>query len=398
MSETPSIDPARRLAIIIVLVAANMLALAATDLYLPSVPYLPEVFGSGIEEVQFTLATFSAGFAVSQILFGALGDLYNRRWVLVGSLLLFVPASLWCALSTSVESLIVARFAQGFSASASAALTAPMLRPLFDEARAVHAISVIGGIDAVIPAFAPILGAWIFAQFGWEANFWIIVILGAPLTVAALILIPDDRPETHHTSIWPVLWGFTELLRHRRFMGYALSHGFSLGGLLVLVFSAPYLIVAHMEGGPAEYIYSQILWVGLFLLAANLTGFAMRRISADQLIWLGNGLQITSATALVAYAILGGGDNWLIMAVLGIPYAMGLGLRGGAGFARAIDAVPSHGARASALIIFFAIGLAGASTALVAPYLDLGLISAAAAMLGMSLTALALLTLIRSKN
>jgi MFS transporter, DHA1 family, multidrug resistance protein len=166
LDSSSQVSPPTRIAIIVTIVAANMLALAATDLYLPSVPYMPEIFGASIEAVQFTLVTFSAGFAISQILFGAAGDLWNRRWVLVGSLFVFVPASLWCAVAGTAESLALARFAQGFSASASAALTVPMIKPLFDEARAVHAISVIGGIDAIIPAFAPILGAWIFSQFG----------------------------------------------------------------------------------------------------------------------------------------------------------------------------------------------------------------------------------------
>lgn len=394
--KSPLVSPTTRLAIIVTIVAANMLALAATDLYLPSVPYMPEIFGTSIEAVQFTLVTFSAGFAISQILFGAAGDLWNRRWVLVGSLFVFVPASLWCAVAGTAESLALARFAQGFSASASAALTVPMIKPLFDEARAVHAISVIGGIDAIIPAFAPILGAWIFSQFGWEANFWVIVIAGVPLLVAAVLVVPDDRPESHHTSIWPVLMGFFTLLKHKRFMGYAVSHGFSLGGLLAVVFSAPTLIVAHMDGGPAQYVYSQIMWVSVFLIAANTTGRLMRRVTADQLIWIGNSIQIVSALALLVYAILFPA-HWLGFALGGVPYCIGLGLRGGAGFSRAIDAVPAYGARASSLIIFFSMGLSAIGTGAVAPFLDDGVWSAGAAMLIMSIAALAVLPLIKEK-
>lgn len=391
-------SPAHRLAIIVTLVAANMLALAATDLYLPSVPYLPEIFGTSIERVQFTLAAFSAGFAVSQILFGAAGDLWNRRWILMGSLAVFVPASFWCATATSVESLIAARFLQGFAASASATLTAPMIKPLFDEARAVHALSVIGGIDAIIPAFAPILGAWIFTAFGWEANFWLIVLAGVPILVAAILYIPNDRPESHHVSIWPVLMGFFTLLRHRVFMGYAVSHGFSLAGLLAVVFSAPTLIVEHMGGGPAEYVYVQMTWVATFLAAANGTGFLTRRMATDNLIWLANYIQIGSALVLLGFALLADAPHWWGLALAGMPYCIGLGLRGGAGFSRALDAVPAYGARASSLIIFFSMALTALGTGAVAPFLDRGLWSAGAAMLVLSIAALATLPLIRVRR
>ncbi len=387
-----------RFAIIVTIVSANMLALAATDLYLPSVPYLPEILGTNIEGIQFTLVAFSAGFAVSQILFGAAGDLWNRRWILVGSLMVFVPASAWCALSGSVEGLIAARVLQGFAASASATLTVPMIKPLFDEARAVHAISVIGGIDAIIPAFAPILGAWIFTQFGWAANFWIVVLVGLPILAAAIWYVPDDRPESHHVSIWPVLMGFFTLLRHKVFMGYAVSHGFSLGGLLAVVFSAPTLIVTHMGGGPTEYVYCQILWVGMFLVTANATGRLGRYFSADALIWLANFIQIASAFVLLGYTALVAAPHWLGFGLAGVPYCIGLGLRGGAGFSRAIDAVPAYGARASSLIIFFSMLLTALATGAVAPFIDQGLWSAGAIMLIMSLAALAVLPLIRQNR
>ncbi|PCJ70280.1 MAG: hypothetical protein COA62_06660 [Rhodobiaceae bacterium] len=387
-----------RLAIIITIVSANMLALAATDLYLPSVPYLPEILGTSIEGVQFTLVAFSIGFALSQILFGAAGDLWNRRWVLVGSLAVFVPASAWCALSGSAEGLIAARVLQGFAASASATLTVPMIKPLFDEARAVHAISVIGGVDAIIPALAPILGAWIFFQFGWAANFWVIVIIGVPILGAAIWYVPNDRPESPHTSIWPVLMGYFILLRHKAFMGYAVSHGFSLGGLLAVVFSTPTLIVEHMGGGPAQYVYVQVIWVAIFLIAASMTGRLMARFTADGLIWLGNFIQIASAVALLIYALVADNPHWLGLALCGLPYCIGLGLRGGAGFSRAIDAVPNYGARASSLIIFFSMALTAVGTGAIAPFLEEGLLGAGIIMLVMSIAALGVLTLIRGRG
>ena len=386
-----------RFAIIATIVSANMLALAATDLYLPSVPYLPEILGTSIEGIQFTLVAFSLGFAVSQILFGAAGDLWNRRWILVGSLFVFVPASAWCALSGSVEGLIAARVLQGFAASASATLTVPMIKPLFDESRAVHAISVIGGVDAIIPALAPILGAWIFIQFGWAANFWVVVIIGVPILLAAIWYVPNDRPESHHVSIWPVLMGFFTLLRHKVFMGYALSHGFSLAGLLAVVFSAPTLIVEFMGGGPREYVYCQIMWVGIFLISANFTGFLSRRMSPDDLIWKANYIQIGSAAILLGYAMLVDVPHWLGFGIAGLPYCIGLGLRGGAGFSRAIDAVPAYGARASSLIIFFSMALTAMGTGAVAPFISDGLWSAGAIMLIMSMAALCVLPLIRSR-
>ena len=402
MSEQTFTAPAHRVAIITVIVAANMLGLAATDLYLPTIPALPALFDTDIQRIQFTLASFSAGFALSQILIGALGDLYDRRWILIGSLLIFVPASMWCAAATSVEGLIAARFVQGLSASASAALTVPMLLPLFSERQSVRAISVIGGVDAIIPAVAPLLGAWIFVQFGVGAVFWAVVLVGLPILAAALVYIPTDRPDTHHTRLWPVIAGYRTLLTHGPFMGYALSHGFALAGLLVIVLSAPYLIVGHLGGETIHFVYCQIVWVGLFLLTANSTGLLSKWLSPDQLIRVGTWVQVGSAALLLLYT-LGAPllNQTLVWQGLLFPmalYCIGMGIRAGAGFSQAVRAVAGFETRASALMIFFSMGLTSLSVAAAALYLEQGLISVALAQLMLMVAGWAMLWLIRPNS
>lgn len=386
-----------RSAIILVLVAANMLGLAATDLYLPSLPHLPGLLGTTVEGAQLTLVFFSAGFAVSQIFIGAMGDLYNRRWILLGSLAVFVPASAFCAMAGDIAALNAARFLQGLSASASAALTAPMIRQYFEEHRAVHAMSVIGGIDAVIPAFAPILGGWVFTQFGWEMNFWIVAFAGGLVLLAGLKALPDDTPESHETSLWSVMRGYGFLFRHRIFLAYSISHGLVLGGLLAVVFSAPQLLSAHMGGGTAEFVYCQMIWVGLFLAAAQGTGYLSARMGADRLILLGSGFQAAGALAALTYAFLASQPHWLGFALSCAPYMMGMGLRGGACFAQALAAVPAHGARASSLILFFSMGFIALGTGLAAPFLEGGIGVAGAALGAGVLLSLAALLPLRAR-
>ncbi len=395
MSDPTFTAPRHRVAIVTIIIAANMLGLAATDLYLPTIPALPALFDTNIGRIQFTLASFSAGFALSQILIGALGDLYDRRWILIGSLLIFVPASMWCAAATSVEGLIAARFVQGLSASASAALTVPMLLPLFSKQQSVRAISIIGSIDALIPAIAPLLGAWIFSQFGVGAVFWVVVLVGLPILAAALFYIPTDRPDTHHTQLWPVIAGYRTLFTHGRFMGYALSHGFALSGLFVVGFSTPYLIADHLGGETIHFVYCQIVWVGLYLLAANCTGMVSKWLSPDRLISVCTWAQVVSALLFLSYTLFAPTLSWRGLLLALIPYCIAMGVRGGVGFSQAVLAVPGFETRASALMIFFSMGLTSLSVALSALYLDQGLITIVLAQLFLILASWGMLQFIR---
>src|SRR4051794_28280461 len=84
----------------------------STDLYLPSLPTLVQVFGSDIATVQLTLSVFLTGFAVSQLAYGPLSDRFGRRPVLIGGIAVFAFASAACMLAQSIDQLIVARFFQ----------------------------------------------------------------------------------------------------------------------------------------------------------------------------------------------------------------------------------------------------------------------------------------------
>jgi len=389
-----AVSKRRRVFIITSIVAVNMLSLAATDLYLPSIPDLPRILGASVESIQFTLVAFSLGFAIAQIFIGALGDVFSRRAVLSVSMVFFIPATIACAMAGSAEALIAARLLQGASAAAGAALTAPLIRDLFSEARAVQAMSIIGGIDAVIPAFAPILGAWIFVAYGWEANFWLVAVLALPAAVVAFLTMPSER-QAHHVDIVGALTGYSILFRNRAFMGYALAHATAISGLLALVFSLPVLLKLHMNSGPAEFIYTQLMWVGSFLVMTWMTGMIVRRIGADPMIRLGSLIQICSSSAVLVYVLIDPTPLWWMVALLATPVCIGFGLRGGAGFAQAMALFPTHAARASAFILFASMLMAAAATGAAAPFLDVGVWPAALVALGCGLTGQGLLRLTR---
>ena len=78
----------------------------STDLYLPALPTLVEVFRTDAARVQLSLSIFLVGFAVAQLAYGALSDRFGRRPVMLGGLALYFVASIGCAFASSIEMLI----------------------------------------------------------------------------------------------------------------------------------------------------------------------------------------------------------------------------------------------------------------------------------------------------
>src|SRR5690606_9600775 len=91
------------LRILLILGSLSAFGPMAIDFYLPSFPTLARVFGTDVEHVQLSLASYFAGTALGQLVYGPLADRFGRRRPLLVGLVLFTLASLACALAQSLE-------------------------------------------------------------------------------------------------------------------------------------------------------------------------------------------------------------------------------------------------------------------------------------------------------
>ena len=379
----------------IVLITA-MLGGSAFDFHLPVVPQLPELIGASVVEAQWTLAGFSFGFAFSMLLFGALGDLYSRRAVLLGGLAIFVPASIICAFATTPEWLIVGRVLQGSAAAAGNSLAPALIRSLYDEARSVRAMSIYSSLFGLVPVVAPALGAIMMAAFGWQSIFWLLAAIGLLLVPAITVAVPADRPGSHDTGLWTIVRGYGDLFKYPRYLAYTGSQAMGFGGLITYVLSSPYLITAHLGGDTNAFLITQVIIITAYVLGANGTGMLVHRFSTTTFIFAGALCQVVAGTLLLGYALIVSEPGWIAVALIVALFDAGHGIRSGAGFTKAMDIVPTHAARASSLLNFMCVATAGGGAALVAPFLaDQGVFPASLATFVLGFGSLTLLLVAR---
>lgn len=354
------------------LLLGTTLGLAGTDLVLPAVPGLPDALGGSSAMAQLVLAAFVAGGCVGLILFGELGARLDQRNLLAISLVAYALVSLGCALAPSLPSLVGLRFLHGMSGSAAAVFAPGMIRAMFEERQAVRAIGLMGSVESLVPALAPVAGVWLLA-FGWNSSFYIIAVLS--LVVAALIQaqrssLPAPPPTRGKGS-------YARLLSNPIYLRYALSQAFTLGGLLIFVFGAPAVLTRALGADLDAFIMLQVTGIAFFIFAANIAGKLAELFGAERMILAGSALSALGLVCLLAYGSMGGSGTWTI-AALWIPVNFGLGLRGPPGFFRAILASDGDDARGAALVILAILATAAVGTAIAAPFVTTGLAPLAA--------------------
>src|SRR6202041_3242166 len=144
--------------------SATALGIAGTDLVLPAVPSLPAALGGTPARAQLVLAAYVAGTGLGLLLFGELGARIDPRHALVISPALYALASLGAAFVSSLDALIALRFVQGAASAAPAVFAPGFIRALLSEGRALRMIGLLGSVESLVPALAPIAGAWLLVR------------------------------------------------------------------------------------------------------------------------------------------------------------------------------------------------------------------------------------------
>ena len=385
--QSPQKEVDNRKFLFVLILAGTILGLAGTDLVLPAVPTIPETIKGTLSQAQLVLAAFTGGTAIGLLVFGELGARYDKRALLLCTLAAYSITSFLCSFSGTILELVSYRVVQGFFAAAPAVFAPGLIRLLFDDRSALRALGLMGSIESVVPALAPVAGAWLLHYWDWRASFFITAGLTFLLSIIWLFtpVLPTGSAAQQDTVSRS---GYLALLRSGSFLRYALSQAFTLGGLLIFVFGAPTVITIGMNGSLSDFVIMQVIGITLFIIASNTVHFLVDRLGTERTIWLGSGLSATGSVAILIYALVTPNREpamlWILFAVVNL----GLGVRGPPGFYQAIIASGGNDARGAALVILLVFATTSIGTALLAPFITLGLLPLAATAAVVSVSAL----------
>jgi EmrB/QacA subfamily drug resistance transporter len=172
--------------------AVANLNLAVANVALPSIA---KEFDSGQTALNLIAVGYSLGLAASVLYFGALGDRYGRKLMLILGMALSIPACLLAAWAPSEEVLFAARLLGGVAAGMAFPTTLALITALWSGPGRTKAIALWSGIGGAISSLGPVLSGALLEEFWWGSVFLITLPLAAVALVMALTLVPGHVNE-----------------------------------------------------------------------------------------------------------------------------------------------------------------------------------------------------------
>ena len=158
-----------------------------------AIPRMRVALDASLGEMQWVSNGYTLILSAFLLLGGAAGDRYGLRRVFGLGIVFFAAASLACALSRDVTTLIAARALQGLGAAIMTPGSLALLSAYFPQAERGRAIGAWAAVTSIAAALGPLLGGWLIDHAPWRTIFLINLPLAA-LAIGVLARGIDDPP------------------------------------------------------------------------------------------------------------------------------------------------------------------------------------------------------------
>ncbi len=300
--------PAQQLTLLLIFVLGAIAALTplAIDMYLPAMPEIARDLMATPGQVQRTLAAYTAGFAIGQLIHGPISDSYGRRPVLIGGVALFFVGAIVSALANDIETLTYVRAAQGFCGAAAAVVIQALVRDMFDREEFARTMSFITLVMTVAPLAAPMMGGYLAVWFGWRSIFWLLAGFAVLVFILIIALIPETlamekRPPLR---IGSTLRNYLKILRSRSAVGYIFASGFSFAGMFSFLTAGSFVYIDYYGVSTENFGYLFGLNVVCLIVMTSINGKFVRRVGSENMLKIGLLIQLCAGIALMVAQFL----------------------------------------------------------------------------------------------
>lgn len=281
-----------------------------TDFYLPVLPEMTGYFHTTPALASMSLTAGMIGLAFGQLFIGPLTDKYGRKRILVGSMLLFVVASLLCIFSGDIFMFNAMRVLQGLAGAGGIVIAKSMSADMYTGRELASFMALLGAINGIAPVCAPVVGGLMAGVTSWTGVFAVILAVGLVLMVCSMFLPETLQPANRiRKSVIKVYGNLFRVFRNSRFTLSVMAEMACFFMFFAYIASSPFIMQQVYHLSPLGYS----LCFGLNALMIGVGAAMATRFRSQGTCLRFGGLGILAGTLLLAFLLNTAMPLWIVM-------------------------------------------------------------------------------------
>ncbi|BBH67321.1 MFS transporter [Actinoplanes sp. OR16] len=198
---TTGTDRAAGLGVLLAACVSALVVNANTSAVTILLPAISDDLSVPVSTLQWAVTGYMLVGAAVIVTSGALGDVFGRRKIFLGGLVLFVASCALIALSQGAAGVIGGRMIQGAAGSTILACGMSLLSVSSSGAAQMKAITLWGAASAIGAAAGPLIGGALVGATGWQGLFWLDAIIAAACVPLTIMTVKESRDPHRPRSI-----------------------------------------------------------------------------------------------------------------------------------------------------------------------------------------------------
>ncbi len=379
--------------------ALAMLGTFSVDMYLPAFPAIGAELGATPIALQQTLSAYLVGYAFMMLWHGSLSDALGRRPVVLAGLLVYVIATLGCAIAGNIESLWLFRSIQGLSAGSGLVVGRAIVRDRFRGPEAQRLMSQITMVFAIAPALAPVVGGTLLNLLGWRSIFWMLFVVVGALFVWTARRLQETLPFEMRQPLRPAtLWSnYRNVFTRVDFLLLAAVSACNFAAFFTYIAAAPAFLIDRLGVTTWGFAWLFLPMIAGVMIGATISGRLAGRTSPWRTVQLGYALVLGAAALnLLISFVLPPRPVWNVAPIM--IFTVGSSIIMPSVTLLLLDLFPAMRGLASSLQGFVQFALGAFDAAVIAPWLAASLEALSLGMAAFSLASFGSWMLFHRRN
>ncbi|WP_270966594.1 multidrug effflux MFS transporter [Campylobacter upsaliensis] len=292
--------------LIFILALMSSIAPLSTDMYLPALSQVKQSFETSEFLTQLSLASFFIAFALGQLIYGPLSDVFGRKIPALVGIFIFMLSSLFCVIIDNIYVFIILRFFEALGGCAGVVIARAIVNDLFELKEAASIFALMMVFSALAPMLSPSFGGFLIEYFSWHSIFATLFGLGILLFLLIFFALKESAPHLKRQkfSHKETLKSYRFVLKDKPFILYVSCASLVLAAMFAYITGSSFVFINFF--GLSERDFGLLFGINAlgFVIFANINAKMVQKIPSEKILFYALIIMLISTLILFVNSLI----------------------------------------------------------------------------------------------